>query len=141
MADQSGFVPFQELSFESALQAYQKKTGITLARHPIALDLQSCHSVEDTTTLLQGRAQAVSEFRERHRIVKAIKNTVTFLTQLSDATSLTDAVRQKALMACSTSLTFLSDAIPTRKGNPGWSRYTAGCMCRSLVIYIVLTFN
>jgi hypothetical protein len=47
MADHSGSDP---LSFESALQAYQKKTGITLAQHPIAVNLQSCHSVEEITT-------------------------------------------------------------------------------------------
>jgi hypothetical protein len=93
MADHSRSDP---LSFESVLQAYQKKTGITLAQHPIAVDLQSCHSVEEITTLLQGRAQAVGDFRERVRMMNAIKTTVTVLTPLSDATSLTDAVRQKA---------------------------------------------
>jgi hypothetical protein len=109
MTDQSGSAPFQALYFGSALQAYRKQTGITLAQHPIAVDLQSRHSVEDVTTLLQGRALAVSDFRERHRMMKAIETTVTHLTPLSDITSLTeaaDAVRQTALMACLTSLTF-----------------------------------
>jgi len=99
MADKSGSAPFQALSFESALQAYQKKTGITLAQHPIAVDLQSCRSVGDVTTLLQGLALAVSDFRERDRMMKAIETTVTLLTPLSDSTSVTDAVRQKWLMA------------------------------------------
>jgi hypothetical protein len=106
MADHSGSTPFQQLSFESALQAYQGKTGITLAQHPIAVDLQSCHSVEDITTLLQGRAQAVSDFRRRDRMMNAIKTIVTLLTPLSDAAALTDAVRQKALKACLTFMTF-----------------------------------
>ena len=97
MANPSGSTPFQELSFESALQAYQKKTGITLAQHPIAVDLQSCYSAEDITTLLQRRVQPVNDFRVRDRMMKAIKTIVTFLTPPPDATSLTDAVRQKAL--------------------------------------------
>jgi hypothetical protein len=101
MADHSGSTPFQQLSFE-----YQKKTGITLAQHPIAVDLQSCHSVEDITTLLQGRAQAVSDSRKMDGMMNTIKTIVTLLTPLSDATTLTDEVRQKGLMACLTSLTF-----------------------------------
>jgi|SRR6266850_413532 len=106
MAHRSGSAPFQALSFESALQAFEKQTGIILAQHPITMDLQSCHSLEDITTLLQGRAQAVSDSRERDRMMKAIKSTVTLLTPLSDATSPTDAVRQKPLMASLIALTF-----------------------------------
>jgi hypothetical protein len=135
MTDQSGSAPFQALSFESALQAYRKQTGITLAQHPIAVDLQSRHSVEDVTTLLQGRALAVSDFRERHRMMKAIETTVTHLTPLSDITSLTeaaDAVRQTTLMAFDISDLFL-DVNPTCEGNAGWSRCTLGCMCQFLV--------
>ena len=92
MADQSGSAPFQELSFEYALQAYQENTGITLAQHPIAVALQTCHSIEDITTRLQDLALAVSDFRERPRIMKSIKATVTLLTPLSDSTSGTDVV-------------------------------------------------
>jgi uncharacterized protein YecE (DUF72 family) len=113
MADQSGSAPFQALSFESALQAYEKRAGIILAQHPITMDLQSCHSLEDITALLQGRAQAVRDFRERDRMMKAIKITVTLLTPLfSDATSLTDAVRQKALMAFDSSDFFFQTSFP-----------------------------
>ena len=53
MTDHSASHRFQAL-FESALQAYESKTGITLAQHPLAVDLQDCHSVDDITTLLQG---------------------------------------------------------------------------------------
>ena len=108
MADQSGPARFQAL-FESALQDYERKTGITLAQHPLAVDLQDCHSIDDITTLLQGRTQAFSDFRERDRMMKAIKTTVSILNPLSDAASLADVVglvRQNALIAFSTSLTF-----------------------------------
>jgi hypothetical protein len=127
MADYSRSDP---LSFESALQAYQKKMGITLAQHPIAVDLQSRQSIEEITTLLQGRAQAVGDFRGGVGVMNAIKTTVTVLTPLSGATSLTVAVRQKALMACLISLTLFSGIIPTCQSKASRSRYIVGCMCR-----------
>ena len=89
MADQSGSARFQTL-FESALLAYEKKTGVALAQHPLAQQIQSCHSAQDIITILQGRAQAFDEFR-RDKIIKSIKATVSILTPLSTAASLADA--------------------------------------------------
>ncbi len=108
MADQSGPGRFQAL-FESALQTYERKTGITLAEHPLSVQLQSCHSVESITTALKSQVQAFSDFREHDRIMKSIKTTVSILTPLSSAASLADTfglVCQNVLMACSTYLTF-----------------------------------
>ena len=137
MADYSGSARFQAL-FESALQAYEKKTGITLAQHPLALSLQTCHSVDDVASLLQCRAHAFDDIRQRDRMMRAIKTIVFILTltPLSHAASLAHAaglVRQTALMPCSTSLTFFSAFIPTCKGNTSWSRCITGCKCHSLV--------
>jgi len=101
MADHSGPAHFQPL-FESALQAYKKKTDITLAEHPLAVRLQACNFAESTTTtLLQGILQAFSNFQERDRITNSIKTIVSDLTTLSDTPALGDAlglVRQSALM-------------------------------------------
>jgi hypothetical protein len=91
MADQSGSVHFQVL-FEPALQAYEQMTGIALTQHPLAANIQSCHSIDDITILLQGRAQAFSNLRQKDRMMKAIKNTVSILNPLSDAVGF---VRQK----------------------------------------------
>jgi hypothetical protein len=121
MADQSGSAHFQVL-FESALQAYEKRTGITLAQHPIAVKLQSCHSIDDITALLQGQAKEFSDFQAKDRITKAIRTTVSILIPLSDATSLADAVgsvRQKSLMVSFSSRTFFSDVISTCKSSTG----------------------
>ena len=101
MADQSGSARFEVL-FESALQAYERTTGFTLAQHPLVVDLQGCHSIDDITTLLQGRTQAFSDFRERDRMMKAIKTAVSILTPLSDTVGLAQ-VRQRALFAFSSS--------------------------------------
>ena len=106
MPGPSGSPHFQAL-FESALQAYQTKTGITLAEHPLAVQLQSCNTVESITTLVQGQAQAFSNYREGDRIMKSIKTTVSILIQLSAAAPLADAVglvRQIAMVVCPTFL-------------------------------------
>jgi hypothetical protein len=100
MADHEGSPHFQPL-FESALQDYVKKTGITLDEHPLAVQLQSCNSVESIDDLVQGQAQAFSNFRESDRIAKSIKMAVSKLTTYSATTFLGDAfglVRQNALM-------------------------------------------
>src|SRR5216683_6806163 len=123
MTDPSGSPHFQAL-FESALQSYQTKTGITLAEHALAVQLQSCNTVESITTLMRGQAQAFSNYRESDRIMKSIKTIVSILTPLSVVAPLTDAVglvRQIAMVVRFTFLTFFFAAIPTRKSNTGWS--------------------
>jgi hypothetical protein len=104
MADQSESTRFREL-FESALQEYASETGVTLAQHPFAAQLQSCASVDDITILLQERAQAFTDIRARERMMKAIRTTVSILYPLSKATTLAgtfNLVRRTALVACFT---------------------------------------
>ena len=107
MADHSPSTRFRSL-FESALTEYEKKTGITLTEHPLAIRLQSCHSIESTTAILQGQTQAFSKFRGRDRAIKSIKNTLSILTTLSDTATLGDSiglVRHNVLVVYSTALT------------------------------------
>ena len=125
MADPSGSSHFQAL-FESALQAYQAKTGITLAEHALAVQLQNCNTVESIATLVQSQAQAFSDYQECDRIMKSIKTIVSILTSLSAAAPLADAVglvRRVAIVVRFTFLTLFFAGIPTRKSNTGWSRY------------------
>jgi hypothetical protein len=88
MANQSGSVSFQRV-LESALLRYEKKTGITLSKHPLALQLQSCNSVEDFDKLLQDKAKDV---KQSERITKTMRTIVSILTPLSFLASLPDAV-------------------------------------------------
>jgi hypothetical protein len=114
MTDQSGFARYQSL-FESALQDYKKKTGVTLAEHPLTAELESCHIVEDITVVLQRQVEAVSDLQTKDRITKWINTTVSILTPLSNVASLTDAVglvRQSAQRTCFISLTVLVQALP-----------------------------
>ncbi len=91
MGDQSGSSHFHEL-FESAFQSYETNTGISLAKHPLAEQLQSCQSVEDITALVQGQASTFGELRGNDRIMKSIKSTVSILTTLSATASLGDTI-------------------------------------------------
>jgi hypothetical protein len=101
MADQPRF---QEL-FDSALRAYEKETGIILANHRLAIELQHCDTIEGITALLQNQAKG---FRKGADIAKSVETIVSILTPLSSAASLPDAVclvRQNVLVASFRSLT------------------------------------
>jgi hypothetical protein len=91
MGDQSGSSHFHEL-FESAFQSYETNTGISLLKPPLAERLQSCHSVEDITALVQDQASTVSELGGNDRIMKSIKSTVSILATLSATASLGDTI-------------------------------------------------
>jgi hypothetical protein len=124
MADHSGSTRFRA-RFEAALQDYEKKAGVTLASHPLAVQLQSCHSVESVTTALQSQAPAFGELQGSDRVIKSIKGIVSILSGLSVAPSLGDAtglVRHKALMTYLMPLT-VSIAIPTGESSTRWFCY------------------
>ena len=104
MADQSGSNRFREL-FDTALRAYENETGVTLASHRLAIELQHCDTSEGITAFLQDQAK---DFRKSEKITKSVKTIVSILTPLSSAASLPDTVglvRQKVLVASFTSLT------------------------------------
>ena len=82
MGDQSGFIRFRAL-FESALQAYEIETGITLPEHPLTLQLRSCYSIESITTFLQDQIRGSSNFRGNDQVMNLVKNTTTILSALS----------------------------------------------------------
>jgi hypothetical protein len=106
MADHSGYCRFRAL-FESALQSYEKKTGITLAEHPLAPQVQSFHTVESITAVLEAQVLAFGDLRGSDRVMTSIKSTLSILARLSSAASLGDAiglVRRNILMACFTAL-------------------------------------
>ena len=109
MAHQSESARFQTI-FEPALQAYEKKAGVSLAQHPLAIKLQSCDTAEAITGILQDQAQAFEHLQGGDKIMKSIKITVSILSNISSTTSLADAVglvRKKALMAFVVPLTFI----------------------------------
>ena len=82
MGDQSVWGHFRP-PFESALQAYEMKTGVTLSKHPLVLQLQECHTVDSITTVLQDQARNFGDFQQNDRMTKTIKATVSILFTLS----------------------------------------------------------
>ena len=82
MSNQSGSSRLQAL-FTVALQDYEVTTGLTLAKHPLAEQLENCHSVESVTALLQYQVQAMREFPGSGRMMKLIESTVSVLHKLS----------------------------------------------------------
>jgi hypothetical protein len=91
MSDQSGSPPFQAL-FESALKEYENQTGVPLANHPLAEQLQNCQSVESITSLLQEQAQAFIQFRRSDKIFKSLKSVVSALSKVSATATLGQAI-------------------------------------------------
>ena len=97
MTDQPGPAHFQ-LLLESALQAYEKNAGVMLTDlgHALAARLQNCHTVDDTTAVLQSQIQAFSDLRQRDRIFESIKATVSTLTPTSSVAYVADDVSQNS---------------------------------------------
>ena len=123
MAHQPDSARFQTL-FEPALQAYEKKAGVSLAQHPLAIKLQNSDSVEAITSLLQDQARAFVDLQGSDKIMKSIKTTVSILSKLSSVASLVDAFglvyKQELVPYFHTFDCFLSDA-PTREGDTSLS--------------------
>ena len=95
--------------FDTALQAYEEKTSITLVQHPLTLQLQNCDSVESIASFLQDQIPSCSDSGGNNRVMASIRSIISILSNLSAASALAwtnDMVCEiKPLMACSTPLT------------------------------------
>jgi hypothetical protein len=138
MADQSGSTRFRA-RFESALQAYQETTGVTLAEHPLTAQLRNLRSVESESisTILQCEARESSDLLGSDRTMRSIESTVSTLFTLSAAASFGDAidlVRKHGLMACFhiPHWVFFT-AMSTCESNNYCPRYSVCRMCHSVV--------
>ena len=134
MSHQLESARFQAL-LEPVLQEYEKKAGVSLTQHPLAVKLQSCDSVGAITGLLQDQAQAFRDLQGSDKIMKSLKTIVSTLSKLSSVASLSDVfglVRPKGLTAYPASLTLFTD-IPTCEGGTGLSGYPTRRMSRCLV--------
>ena len=122
MPDQSESTHFQAL-LESALHAYEQKTGIKLAQQPLAVQIQSCQSDDDINTLLKHQAQALGDIQASDRIIKSIKKTLLTLIPLSaSATLAVGLVSQKPLMPDFAS-NYLWPVITSCESNTVWSSH------------------
>ena len=118
--------------FELALQDYEIKTQISLANHPLAQNLDNCHSVESSTILIQDQARNFGGFRGRDRIVKSIRSTVSFLYKLEATAALADGISTVCLMTLMTTF-HTSDVViqplpPTKALHTGLGVLLAVCL-------------
>jgi hypothetical protein len=93
-------------------------TGVALAEHPFAMQLQSRYSAVTIATLRKDEAQVINDFLGSDRMMKSIKSTVSTLHTLSATACLGDAIGlvwPGVLMGCSTFLTSLCSHIHLRK--------------------------
>ena len=130
MSDQSASSHLQVL-FEAALWDYEKKTGIALAKHPLADRLQNCDSVESVTAVLHEQTQAFSEFRGKDRVLKPVRKAVSVLCKLSATANFGQKiglVRPLALTGCSGSDPY-PIAFRACECNTHRPRCPALCMC------------
>ena len=49
--------------FNAALQAYKKKTGKDITSHPLANELQSCHSPDTVLAILRRQIPSLDQFQ------------------------------------------------------------------------------
>ena len=84
---------FQDL-FNAALQEYEKQTRTSLIDHPFIKRLESCHSIDSITAILQEQAQTFQIFRgDDGKLMKSLRNTVNILYPLSISTAGVGLVR------------------------------------------------
>jgi hypothetical protein len=87
MSDASG--SSLQVLFDAALQSYEKQTGTKLIDHPLARQLENCHSVGSIMDILQQQARALTEFRrDDGKVLKSLNRATHVLHALSASTTL-----------------------------------------------------
>jgi hypothetical protein len=82
-----------QLLFDAALQSYEKQTGMKLIDHPLAGQLENCHSVDNIMDILQQQAQALTTSRQDGgKLMKSLKRAVQVLHALSSSTILDQGI-------------------------------------------------
>jgi hypothetical protein len=71
----------------AALNEYKKNTGNDLQSHRLSAELQSCHSVNAISAILQRQVNTVEKLRDGNRgVMKWVRSSVTILLLRVDGT-------------------------------------------------------
>jgi hypothetical protein len=136
MADQSYSTRFRA-RFDSVLHTYQQTTGMILAGHPLAVQLQSCNSTRSIMTIFECETRASCDLLRSDRIMGALESIVSILFTLSTTASFGDAIGLVCTKETLTACFHIPDgdftAIPTCESNTRWPRHPFCRMCCSLV--------
>ena len=85
--------PVFESLLQSALEDYEKQTGINLVGHPLAVQLDGCDSVDSINDVLQEQARSFREFRgSDNKIMKSLRRAVQVLHKLSGTAVFGEAI-------------------------------------------------
>ena len=98
MSGQSGTSRSRVL-FQTALEDYEKQTGIELSKHPLAERLQDCDSVGSVTDVLRKQARDFDKFREKDKVLKPLEKMLTVLHIISSVPSVADFVQHVGLVS------------------------------------------
>jgi hypothetical protein len=83
MSQLSSSSSFQAL-FGAALKDYENRTGISLVNHPIAKQLEDCHSLDSINVILQEQAKGFYESRgDNGKLTKSLKCSIDVLYTIS----------------------------------------------------------
>jgi hypothetical protein len=99
-----------QVTFEAALQGYERQTGIALAKHPLTSQLQNCDSVDSVTPALDGQLRAFSQFRGGPEILTMLKHIALVLYRVSaitDFNQVVGLVSRNMLLPCLMFLTLI----------------------------------
>lgn len=98
--------------YEAALQDFQTQTGIVLDKHPLVGQLLNCDTVVTASSALYNQIQGFSEFREKDKVLKPLKNVISIMCKHNISTNFgldlawdICLVRTEAPIGCSMSLT------------------------------------
>ena len=73
-----------ESIFNAALQAYKKKAGKDISTHPLATELQSCHSPDTVLAVLRRQTPSLDQSRSREeRFTKCLTPIINVLYAFS----------------------------------------------------------
>ena len=82
-----------QLLFDTALQSYEKQTGLRLVGHPLAKQLEECRTADRVMDILQHQVWAFTKFREHSgKTMGSIKRVVHVLHELTASTSLGEGI-------------------------------------------------
>ena len=113
-----------QILFNAALQDYQNQTGNSLIDHPFTKQLESCHSVDSITAILEEQAQIFRNFRgDNGKLVKSIKYSVNVLYTLSTNTASIGLVRQKPFIDFPCFQSSFYTTVPACECNIRWHRH------------------
>jgi len=88
-----------QLLFDAALQSYENQTRFKLIDHPLARQLENCHTVDSVMDVLQHQACANIGSREDDgKIMRSLKQVVHVLHALSTSTTLGEGIGLVRLM-------------------------------------------